>query len=176
MRPPKGRTWAPRGRTPEVRVCVGGRGRVTVAGAVCFKPGQRSRFFFKLHIYQARKGQPKSFTWQDYRDFIAMTHVQLGGPVVWCWDNLNVHLADGLTEFAVEHRDWLEVFQFPSYAPDLNPQEGIWSLVKRGLANFAAANLDHLVRVMKRKLKKIQYRPHLIDACLAETGLIIEPW
>lgn len=44
------------------------------------------------------------------------------------------------------------------------------------MANFAAANLDHLVRDMKRKLKKIQYRPHLIDGCLAETGLIIEPW
>jgi transposase len=103
-----------------------------------------------------------------------MTHLQLGGPVVWCWDNLNVHLADGLAEFAVEHGDWLEIFQFPSYAPDLNPQEGVWSLVKRGLANFAAANLDHLLRVMKRKLKKIQYRPHLIDGCLTETGLIIE--
>ena len=89
---------------------------------------------------------------------------------------LNVHLADGLAEFAVEHRDWLEIVQLPSYAPGLNPQEGIWSLVKRGLANLAAANLDHLLRVMKRKLKKIQYRPHLIDSCLAETGLIIEPW
>jgi hypothetical protein len=33
-------------------------------------------------------------------------------------------------------------------------------LVKRSLANFAAANLDHLVCVVKRKLKKIQYRPH----------------
>ena len=33
-----------------------------------------------------------------------------------------------------------------------------------------------LVRIIKRKLKKIQYRPHLIDGCLAATGLKIEPW
>jgi hypothetical protein len=33
-----------------------------------------------------------------------------------------------------------------------------------------------LVRIVKRKLKKIQYRPHLIDGCLAGTGLTIEPW
>jgi hypothetical protein len=33
-----------------------------------------------------------------------------------------------------------------------------------------------LVRVVKRKLKKIQYRPHLLDGCLAETGLVIHPW
>jgi transposase len=63
----------------------------------------------------------------------------------------------------------------PSYAPDLNPAEGIWSLLKRAIASFAAADLDALVRIVKRKLKKIQYRPHLINGCLAETGLTLEP-
>jgi hypothetical protein len=43
------------------------------------------------------------------------------------------------------------------------------------MINFAA-NLDGLVRIVKRKLEKIQYRPHLIDSCLAGTGLTIEPW
>ncbi len=55
------------------------------------------------------------------------------------------------------------------------PTEGIWSLLKPSIANFAA-DLDGLVRIIKRKLKKIQYRPHLIDGCLAGTGLRIEPW
>jgi hypothetical protein len=36
--------------------------------------------------------------------------------------------------------------------------------------------VDGLVRIVKRKLKKIQHRPHLITGCLAETGLVIEPW
>jgi hypothetical protein len=40
----------------------------------------------------------------------------------------------------------------------------------------AAADLDGLVRIVKRKLKKIQCRPHLIDGCLAAAGLAIEPW
>jgi|GEM_PF-1098930 hypothetical protein len=39
-----------------------------------------------------------------------------------------------------------------------------------------AADLASLVRIVKRKLKKIQYRPHLIDGCLAGTGLTIEAW
>ena len=55
------------------------------------------------------------------------------------------------------------------------PTEGIWSLLKRSIANFAAADLDGLVRLVKRKLKKIQYRPHLIDGCLAAAGLRIGP-
>jgi len=44
------------------------------------------------------------------------------------------------------------------------------------MANFAAADQAGLVRGVKRKLKKIQYRPRLIDGCLAATGLKIEPW
>ena len=48
--------------------------------------------------------------------------------------------------------------------------------MKRSMANFTAADQAGLVRIIKRKLKKIQYRPHLIDGCLAGTGLKIEPW
>ena len=58
----------------------------------------------------------------------------------------------------------------------LRAYEGIWSLLKRSIANFAAADQAGVVRIIKRKLKKIQYRPHLIDGCLAGTGLKIEPW
>ncbi|MET8290080.1 transposase [Streptomyces sp. NPDC005132] len=174
LRPPKGHTWAPRGQTPTVRVRGANRGRVSVAGVVCFKRGERSRLFYRLHVYRGRKGEAKSFSWRDYRDLIVMTRIQLRAPVVWVWDNLNVHLVDELADFFEENKGWLTVFQLPSYAPELNPQEGVWSLVKRGLADFAAANLDHLAQVMKRKLKKIQYRPHLIDGCLTETGLVME--
>jgi transposase len=68
------------------------------------------------------------------------------------------------------------VYRLPAYAADLNPAEGIWSLLRRSMANFAAADLEGLVRIVKRKLKKIQYRPHLIDGCLAGTGLTLEAW
>jgi hypothetical protein len=43
--------------------------------------------------------------------------------------------------------------------------QGIWSLLKRAIANFAAPSLGCLARIVKRKLKKIQYRPHPIDGC-----------
>jgi transposase len=93
---------------------------------------------------------------------------------VWCWENLNVHLDRRLLAFAAEHSTWLTLVQMPAYAPDLNPAEGVWSLMKRAIANFVAAGLRGLVRIVKRKLKKIQFRPDLLDGCLAETGLAIE--
>ena len=45
-----------------------------------------------------------------------------------------------------------------------------------GRSGCAAAGLDGLVRIVKRKLKKIQYRPHLIDGYLTATGLTLQPW
>ena len=62
----------------------------------------------------------------------------------------------------------------PAYAPELNPAEDVWSLMKRAIANFVAADLRGLVRIVKRRLKKIQFRPDLLASCLAETGLVIE--
>jgi hypothetical protein len=49
----------------------------------------------------------------------------------------------------------------------------VWSLVKRDIGNLAAANLGEITRAAKRRLKKLQYRPHLIDGCLAGTGLVL---
>jgi hypothetical protein len=157
-----------------VRVRGRSRGRVNIAGVVCYRIGHRSRFFCTLHVRDGRRGEPKAFTRRRYRNLIVMTHIQLGTPVVWCWGILNVHPVREPADFAEEHQDWLRIVQVPSCAPELNPAEGIWSLLKRHLADFAAADLAHLTRVIKRHLKKIQYRPHLIDGCLPPTGLIMD--
>jgi hypothetical protein len=48
-------------------------------------------------------------------------------------------------------------------------------VLKRGaLANLATASLDHLVQVIRHGLKKIQYRPGLLEGCSAGTGLILD--
>jgi hypothetical protein len=55
------------------------------------------------------------------------------------------------------------------------PTEGIWPVLKRGvLANLAVASFAHLVQVIRHGLKMIQYRPALIEGCLAGTGLALE--
>jgi transposase len=174
LRPPKGRTWAPCGARPVVTVRGAGGGRVSIAGVVCCRPGDRPHLFYQLLVHHRRKGEAKSFAWSDYRNLITAARRQLDAPVIWCWDNLNIHLAPELADFAEQNKAWLRICRLPAYAPDLNPAEGIWSLLKRSIANFAAADLSSLVHIIKRKLKKIQYRPHLIDCCLAVTGLTIE--
>jgi transposase len=176
MTPARARTWGHRGRTPVVRVRGRSRRRVSIAALTCYKPGERSRLIYRprLDDGQGRSKGRKSFSWSDYRDLIVAAHNQLDGPIVLIWDNLNVHRAAGLRKFA-ENTDWLTIYYLPPYAPDLNPVEGVWSLLRRGsLANVAFADPDHLVQTVRRGLRKIQYRPQLIDGCLTATGLITD--
>ncbi len=109
-----------------------------------------------------------SFAWSGYRDLVVRAHIQLNAPIVLVWDNLNTHLAAGMREYADTHGR-LTTVQLPSYAPDLNPAEGIWSLLRRGpLANVAFTDDDHLERTLRRGLRHIQHRPHSSTAALPE--------
>ena len=62
LRPPKARTWAPRGQTPVVRVSGKGSGRVSVAGLVCLQPGARGHLFYRVRIH---RGPPLYFGYSE---------------------------------------------------------------------------------------------------------------
>jgi len=124
MTPPRARTWGRRGQTPVVRVRGRSRRRISVAAMCCYRPGERSRLIYRPRRDDGRRDGRKSFSWRDYRDLLIAAHQQLGGSIVLIWDNLNVHKAADLREWA-ETRDWLTIFYLPPYAPDLNPVEGI---------------------------------------------------
>jgi DDE superfamily endonuclease len=123
LRPPKARTWARRGRTPVAVVSGKGSGRVSAAGMTCYKPGTRSRFFYRIRIHTGRKGERRSMSEADYAGLITAAHQQLHAPLILCWDNLNTHVSGVMRTMLQAHRDWLTVVQMPSYAPDLNPVE-----------------------------------------------------
>ena len=133
MTPPTSRTWSTRGRTPVIHVRGRSRRRLSIAALTCYKPGERSRLIYWPAADRRTDGR-KSFGWRDYRDLLMAAHLQLGGPIVVIWDNLNTHLTKGMREFIGTH-NWLTVYQLPAYSPDLNPVEGIWSLLRRNLAN-----------------------------------------
>jgi DDE superfamily endonuclease len=175
LRPSRARTWARRGHTPVVTVSGKGSGRVSVAGLVCLKPGARSHLFYRIRVHRGRKGERRSMSEADYAGLITAAHHQLHAPVILIWDNLNTHISAAMRGFTESHRDWLTVVQLPSYAPDLNPAEGAWANMKNGLGNLAASSVGQLAVIVRNRLKRIQYRPALIDGFLAQTGLTLEP-
>jgi hypothetical protein len=63
--------------------------------------------------------------------------------------------------------------QLPPYAHKLNPVEPVRSHLKRSLAN---RDLSQLTALVKTRLKRMQYRPGLLDGFLASTGLDLTPF
>ncbi len=174
LRPPKARTWSRRGHTPVVSVSGKGSGRVSMAGLIATRPGLRTRLFYRIHVYHGRKREPKGLGEADYMRLLCAVHTQLRAPLILIWDNLNHHVSAAMRQFVADHA-WLRVVQLPAYAPELNPTEGVWSHVKRGLGNLAACGIDQLATIVRTRLKTIQYRPGLINAFITETGLVIQP-
>jgi transposase len=175
LRPPEARTWAPRGRTPVVRVSGKGSGRVSVAGLACLKPGARGHLYYRVRICRGRKGERRSMSEEDYAGLITAAHHELKAPVILIWDRLNTHVSAVMRAFISSHQGWLTEVRLPAYAPELNPAGGARAAMKNGLGNLAVRDVDQLAAIMKNRLKTIQYRPALIEAFPAQAGLTLDP-
>jgi putative transposase len=55
------------------------------------------------------------------------------------------------------------------------PTEGVWSCLKRSLANLVKQDTDQLTALVRTRLKRMQYRPGLISGFLAKTRLDFKP-
>lgn len=174
LRPPKACTWS-RPRDPSlVRVRAAGSGRVSLAGLVCQKADQRTRLVFRTLVHHGRKGEKKGFREKDFASLLDGAHQQLGGNIVLVWDNYSHHVDAAMREL-IGKRPWLTVVRFPTYTPDLNPAEGVWAHLKKSLGNLAPCSIDDLAGLVRTRLKRMQYRPDLLDGLIAETGLITTP-
>jgi transposase len=116
----------------------------------------------------------KGFTETGYARLLDDAHQQLGGPLVLVWDNLNTHVSRAIRDL-VAAQDWLTVFQLPAYASELNPVEGVWSVLKRSSADLAKRDIAQLTALAKTRLRRMQYRPGLIEGFLAGTRLDLTP-
>ena len=155
----------------------GSNKRVSLAALIAVKPGQRPRLIYRVHKPRRRSGKDlrKGFTETGYAHLLDAAHQQLAGPLVVVWDNLNTHTSAAMAEL-IAARDWLTVCRLPPYAHELNPVEQVWSHLKRSLVNLAKRNLAQLTALVKTRLRRMQYRPALLDGFLASTRLDFSPF
>jgi len=158
-----------------VKVTGSANWRVSLAALIAIKPGRRPRLIYRVHHASGRGDPRKGFTETGFAQLLDAAHQQLGGPLVLVWDNLNAHVSAAMAEL-ITARDWLTVYRLPPYAHELNPVEPVWSHLKRSLANLAKRNLAQLTALIKTRLKRMQYRPSLLDGFLASTGLDLTPF
>jgi DDE superfamily endonuclease len=162
-------------RTPVVRVTGASSKRVSLAALIAVKPGCRPRLIYRMHTRRHGGGQRKGFTETDYARFPDAAHQQLGGPLVVVWDNLNAHVSAAMAKL-IAARDWLTICRLPPYAHELNPVERVWSALKRSLANLVKRDLGQLTALAGTRLRRMQYRPRLLEGFLAGPGLDLTPF
>jgi transposase len=91
------------------------------------------------------------------------------------WDGSPIHRGREVKTFlAAGGAPHVHLEQLPPYAPDLNPDEGVWNLLKGvEMCNLCCLDLEHLHRELRLAILRLRSKPHLIRACFAGAGLDI---
>jgi len=129
LKPSVRRTWAPRGQTPLLTHKFNWQ-RAHAIGAIACKPeGTQCELLLYVQEHAINK--------ETIVAYLPALREHLGRSVVLLWDGLPSHRSKVVQQYLAANRDWLTVERFPGYAPELNPQEYVWSALKgKDLANF----------------------------------------
>lgn len=148
------RTYAPRGRPPVLRVPLT-RDHLAVISAIT--PEARL-----LLAVQARPVRGP-----DVVRFLQHLLRHLPGPLLVIWDGAPIHRSRPVQDFlAAGGAERLHLAALPGYAPDLNPDEGIWQYLKRReLANQSHASLVSLRDALYLAIARLRHKPSIIHSC-----------
>ena len=94
----------------------------------------------------------------------------LRGLVIVLLDNSSTHKGTPLEQLMRQHR-CLRIVHFPSYAPQLNPDEGVWSLAKRELANSCRNDVEGLTEDILGSIDGIRNSQGKLRGCIAQSEL-----
>lgn len=93
-----------------------------------------------------------------------------GGPVILLLDNASMHRGRLLRQLPQQHKR-LHIEYFPSYTPELNPDEGVWSWTKRALANTSPLDLDELIQEVIAAIEQLRRSPRRLRGCVLQSQL-----
>jgi transposase len=94
------------------------------------------------------------------------------GKLLVIWDGSPIHRGQpgkDLLRAGAAARRHLE--QLPGYAPDLNPDEGIWNYLKRvELGNQCFRDVAELALAVRRAKERLRHKRASIQACVRQAG------
>ncbi len=156
------KTWAPVGQTPLIRHRYR-RDKISVISGVSVSP-KRQRLGLFYQLYFQNIGQ------EEVCEFLRHLLRHLRGPVIALLDNSRTHHGEPLDDLLRQHPR-LRIEHFPSYAPELNPNEGVWSQSKSDLANGRPDDIEELVRDLTRSIDRIRRSATKLRGCILQSDL-----
>ena len=88
-------------------------------------------------------------------------------------DGITIPRADESKSFlAAGWREKIHLGRFPAYAPELNPDAGVWQHLKHvELRNLGCPDLAHLETELLLAIRRMRRKPDLIQSFFAGAGL-----
>ena len=153
------RTWAPRGMTPDLHAPLTPKHLSVISG-------------IKAAGQLLLQMQDRSLRGPDVVRFLQHLLRHIPGKLLVIWDGAPIHRAQVVKDFLAQGgaaRIWLE--PLPAYAPELNPDEGIWNLLKRvELRNLCCDDLTELRRELRLAAARLRHKRAVIQSCISQCG------
>ncbi|MGA2446483.1 MAG: transposase [Opitutaceae bacterium] len=158
------KTWAPVGQTPILRHSYR-HDRVSVISAITISSAhQWIGRYFRCHR--------DNINGERVVESLRLLLRHLRGEVVLLWDRAKIHRNEAVRQYLHRCRR-LHLHHFPAYAPELNPDEHVWTQTKQTLANTTPATVDELESGVGQALLHLQHSPWLLWSCIDTSEL---PW
>jgi transposase len=153
------RTYAPVGKTPILHEHLS-RDHLSAMSAITLEG--------KLYMTE----QERAFKGEDVVRFLKHLLRQILGKLLLIWDGSAIHRGGAVKDFLASEASWrLKLEQLPGYAPDLNPDEGIWKHLKRvELKNLCCESLAELKVELRKAKERLRHKREVILGCIRQPG------
>jgi transposase len=156
------RTYAPVGKTPVLKVKLT-RDHLSAMGGIT----PEGRMFMQT--------QDHSYKGPDVVRFLQLLTREIPGKLLVIWDGAPIHRCQAVKNYLAKggaKRIHLE--RLPAYAPELNPQEGVWNLLKRvELKNICCLDVQHVQRELRRAKERLRHHKSILCQCFAYAGCLL---
>jgi transposase len=154
-------TDAPRGETPRIAATVTHDHLALISGVT-----PHGQLFAQISLGPLRGAQVVRF----------LRHLEqcLPGPLIVIWDGASIHRGQEVKQFlAAGDGARIHLEPLPGYAPELNPDEGVWHTLKdQELANVACVDLPQLRQELEQAIRRLRRRPDVIRGYFREAGYL----
>lgn len=153
------RTWAPRGKTPLLQVKLT-RDHLSAIGGMTVD----GRLFMQV--------QEGTYDSAGVVGFLRVLLRKVSGKLLVIRDGSPIHKGQLIRDFLKRGAaKRLHLERLPGYAPELNPEEGIWDYLKRvELANVCCRDLPDLRLQVIRARERLRHKRAVIQACSRHCG------
>ena len=157
------RTYAPIGQTPILHEHLS-REHLSAISAINLEG--------KLYMHE----QDRALRGPDVVRFLRHLLRWIAGKLLVIWDGSPIHRSKAVREFLNDGAaSRLHLEQLPGYAPELNPDEGIWKHLKCvELKNVCCRSLCELRSELRKAKERLRHKRHVILGCIRQPGLEIE--